>query len=276
MWRSDDGESWQVLARIGVTSYLDLVVPIDRSTVLAVTGEGGLLVTEQGQQQVELPMGKDDRSLGGEFSDAEHGWLLVTSPARLLATEDGGRTWAPVELSRSPTDVGAFPAPGADDPPTTRSCRCCAAGWSAWLARVVRQTCSTSSARPPAPGSRPPSPSRRPAQVGAWQAVSAGAHALVVAPTGSGKTLSAFLWSLDRIAAARYGRGRSERCRVLYVSPLKALAVDVERNLRAPLAGIRATPDGCGARARPHRRHPLRRHPRDASGATWRQPRRTS
>ncbi len=77
-----------------------------------------------------------------------------------------------------------------------------------------------------------------PAQVGAWSAISAGHNALVVAPTGSGKTLSAFLWSLDRIAAAA-PPDRKTRCRVLYVSPLKALAVDVERNLRAPLTGIR-------------------------------------
>ena len=61
---------------------------------------------------------------------------------------------------------------------------------------------------------------------------------LVVAPTGSGKTLAAFLWSLDRLAAAPVPEDRKRRCRVLYVSPLKALAVDVERNLRAPLAGI--------------------------------------
>ena len=83
-----------------------------------------------------------------------------------------------------------------------------------------------------------------PAQVGAWRAVSAGRNALVVAPTGSGKTLSAFLWSLDRIArpdTAARPRDKKQRCRVLYVSPLKALAVDVERNLRAPLAGIRHT-----------------------------------
>ncbi|MGZ8745367.1 MAG: DEAD/DEAH box helicase, partial [Nocardioides sp.] len=81
-----------------------------------------------------------------------------------------------------------------------------------------------------------------PAQVGAWQAVSAGRNALVVAPTGSGKTLSAFLWSLDRIARPGTApRPKLQRCRVLYVSPLKALAVDVERNLRAPLAGIRHT-----------------------------------
>src|ERR687884_259596 len=77
-----------------------------------------------------------------------------------------------------------------------------------------------------------------PAQAGAWEAVSAGSHALVVAPTGSGKTLAAFLWSLDRLAAEPPA-DPARRCRVLYVSPLKALAVDVERNLRTPLAGIR-------------------------------------
>ncbi|MGY1704981.1 ATP-dependent helicase [Geodermatophilus sp. SYSU D00697] len=77
-----------------------------------------------------------------------------------------------------------------------------------------------------------------PAQEGAWQAISSGGHALVVAPTGSGKTLAAFLWSLDRLASSRAPEDERARCRVLYVSPLKALAVDVERNLRAPLAGI--------------------------------------
>ena len=77
-----------------------------------------------------------------------------------------------------------------------------------------------------------------PAQDGAWDAISSGEHALVVAPTGSGKTLAAFLWSLDRLAAIPPPAEEQRRCRVLYVSPLKALAVDVERNLRAPLAGI--------------------------------------
>ncbi len=75
------------------------------------------------------------------------------------------------------------------------------------------------------------------AQEGAWTAISSGEHALVVAPTGSGKTLAAFLWSLDRLASSQ-PEDEKKRCRVLYVSPLKALAVDVERNLRAPLAGI--------------------------------------
>ncbi len=80
-----------------------------------------------------------------------------------------------------------------------------------------------------------------PAQVGAWSGIAAGRNVLVVAPTGSGKTLSAFLWSLDRLAATPPPQDRRHRCRVLYVSPLKALAVDVERNLRAPLTGIRHT-----------------------------------
>ncbi|WP_189336778.1 Lhr family helicase [Actinoplanes ianthinogenes] len=77
------------------------------------------------------------------------------------------------------------------------------------------------------------------AQDGAWRAIGAGRHALVVAPTGSGKTLAAFLWSLDRLAREPAPEEVRRRCRVLYVSPLKALAVDVERNLRAPLTGIR-------------------------------------
>lgn len=70
------------------------------------------------------------------------------------------------------------------------------------------------------------------AQQGAWRAVAAGEHALVVAPTGSGKTLAAFLWALDRLVLAGPVAEPTKRCRVLYVSPLKALAVDVERNLR--------------------------------------------
>nr|WP_300142679.1 ATP-dependent helicase [Propionicimonas sp.] len=75
------------------------------------------------------------------------------------------------------------------------------------------------------------------AQAGAWDAISSGRHTLVVAPTGSGKTLSAFLWALDRLATESPPE-KARRCRVLYISPLKALAVDVERNLRSPLVGI--------------------------------------
>jgi ATP-dependent helicase Lhr and Lhr-like helicase len=85
-----------------------------------------------------------------------------------------------------------------------------------------------------------------PAQAGAWEAIGAGRHALVVAPTGSGKTLSAFLWSLDRLMTQPPPEDKAHRCRVLYISPLKALGVDVERNLRAPLTGIRHTADRLG------------------------------
>ena len=85
-----------------------------------------------------------------------------------------------------------------------------------------------------------------------WEAISSGRHTLLHAPTGSGKTLAAFLWCLDRCftdprprPARATGKGRGSRSsgsvRILYISPLKALAYDVERNLRAPLAGIRRT-----------------------------------
>ncbi|QES47904.1 ATP-dependent helicase [Streptomyces venezuelae] len=77
------------------------------------------------------------------------------------------------------------------------------------------------------------------AQEGAWRAIGAGSDVLVVAPTGSGKTLAAFLAALDRLASVPPPADPKKRCRVLYVSPLKALAVDVERNLRSPLTGIR-------------------------------------
>ena len=81
-------------------------------------------------------------------------------------------------------------------------------------------------------------PGPTPAQAGAWQAIGAGDHTLVVAPTGSGKTLAAFLWALDGLLTEDPPQDPAHRCRVLYVSPLKALAADVERNLRSPLVGI--------------------------------------
>ncbi len=76
-----------------------------------------------------------------------------------------------------------------------------------------------------------------PAQARGWAAIASGAHTLIHAPTGSGKTLAAFLWALDQLAT-RPLPPTGQRCRVLYVSPLKALAHDVERNLKAPLVGI--------------------------------------
>jgi ATP-dependent helicase Lhr and Lhr-like helicase len=75
------------------------------------------------------------------------------------------------------------------------------------------------------------------AQAEAWAAIADGDNTLVIAPTGSGKTLAAFLWAIDRLAQSE-PRSATAGTRVLYVSPLKALAVDVERNLRTPLTGI--------------------------------------
>ena len=94
-----------------------------------------------------------------------------------------------------------------------------------------------------------------PAQAGAWEAIASGTHSLVVAPTGSGKTLAAFLWSLDgliaKAATATNTTPVKSGTRVLYISPLKALGVDVERNLRAPLIGITQTAARLGVQT-PH------------------------
>jgi len=77
-----------------------------------------------------------------------------------------------------------------------------------------------------------------PAQAQAWAAIGRGDSTLVIAPTGSGKTLAAFLWAIDKLATEPVPADPKQRCRVLYISPLKALAVDIERNLRSPLAGV--------------------------------------
>src|SRR5437588_12217097 len=74
-----------------------------------------------------------------------------------------------------------------------------------------------------------------PAQAKGWPAIASGKHTLIQAPTGSGKTLAAFLYAIDRLTPAP-GAG----LRALYVSPLKALNYDVERNLRGPLAGLQS------------------------------------
>jgi ATP-dependent Lhr-like helicase len=84
----------------------------------------------------------------------------------------------------------------------------------------------------------------KPQQLG-WPAIARGDSTLILAPTGSGKTLAAFLWCLNRLMFEP-PPSKKERCRVLYISPLKALAVDVERNLRAPLAGIASVARGMG------------------------------
>lgn len=97
----------------------------------------------------------------------------------------------------------------------------------------------------------------------AWQAISRGDNALVVAPTGSGKTLAAFLWSLSQLTGAGVlshpssgsssDATASSPTRVLYISPLKALGVDIDRNLAAPLAGIARTADAMGTTVAPVR-----------------------
>ncbi len=82
-------------------------------------------------------------------------------------------------------------------------------------------------------------PGPTPAQELAWPAIATGEHVLLSAPTGSGKTLAAFLWALDRLITDPLPVGE-RRTRLVYVSPLKALSHDIERNLRAPLRGIEA------------------------------------
>src|SRR5947209_512630 len=81
-----------------------------------------------------------------------------------------------------------------------------------------------------------------PAQEQAWPAIASGEHVLISAPTGSGKTLAAFLFGIDRLAS-QPGRGEAadgQGIQLVYVSPLKALSYDIDRNLRAPLRGIGA------------------------------------
>src|SRR5215475_13532457 len=73
-----------------------------------------------------------------------------------------------------------------------------------------------------------------------WEAIASGRDTLIVAPTGSGKTLAAFLWALDHLHRLALERRLEDRVYVVYVSPLRALNNDIEKNLRAPLAGIRA------------------------------------
>src|SRR5579864_7459784 len=98
-----------------------------------------------------------------------------------------------------------------------------------------------------------------------WASVAAGEHTLMSAPTGSGKTLAAFLWCIDRLATQPLPPD-AERCRVLYISPLKALTVDIERNLQAERLGVDLSPLSIAVRTGDTPagdRRQIQRHPPD-------------
>ncbi|MDH4363182.1 MAG: DEAD/DEAH box helicase [Acidimicrobiia bacterium] len=83
-------------------------------------------------------------------------------------------------------------------------------------------------------------------QVEGWPRIAAGDHTLILAPTGSGKTLTAFFWGLDQLTTRPRPAAKTHRTRIVYISPLRALAVDVEKNLRAPLQGVRLAAERLG------------------------------
>jgi len=89
-------------------------------------------------------------------------------------------------------------------------------------------------------------PEATPPQAQGWPVIAEGHHSLILAPTGSGKTLAAFLWAIDRLVSRPTPPGATHRTRLLYISPLRALAVDVEKNLRSPLQGIRLAAERLG------------------------------
>ena len=79
-----------------------------------------------------------------------------------------------------------------------------------------------------------------------WPSISSGRHTLILAPTGSGKTLAAFLWAINHVVEQRIGEPLTPGVRILYISPLKALNNDIERNLEEPLEGIRRAATAAG------------------------------
>ncbi len=94
---STDAQTWrQELPGVDVASYVEDVYPIDDHSAFVVTGNGGLIVSPDGQEPVDLPIGESETAVTGRFVDPDYGYLLVATPRQLLGTEDGGRTWSPV------------------------------------------------------------------------------------------------------------------------------------------------------------------------------------
>ena len=85
-----------------------------------------------------------------------------------------------------------------------------------------------------------------PPQMEGWPAIREGKHTLIASPTGSGKTLAAFLCAIDDLVQRGLSEGLDDRVSVLYISPLKALSNDIDKNLQAPLEGIRGTLEELG------------------------------